>query len=458
MRARPARDIAPRVQGACSTTVAVSILLLLALAGWGCGVRDAGKARRPERDFENLLLIVVDTLRSDHLPSYGYPRNTAPFLARLAGEGIQLQGYAVSSWTRPSMATLFTGLYPQRHQAIGREDRLPAGVPFLAQVLESFGFSTSAIVTNGNASRELGFGRGYGAYQEMLPAEKLRAQPVVDAALGMAGGLESPFYLYVHLMDPHDPYAPRAPWGAARNAEPYLQPQDVFRDQLPLDDEVLSRLVNQYDGEILEMDREIERLITSLRERGALDRTLVVVTSDHGEEFGEHGSLAHGKTVHEEVVQVPFLLWSREGLEPYGSDAGFHQVDFLPTVLEALGVPVPPDIDGVSWWAQIRDRRYRPRKELLFHLELDGYRDLGLAIGAGKVILRRAAPEALFFDLEAGSGERLRTDFGWLTRQRLWRRVRKLNRDLEARSFERQTAEVSGQVREQLEALGYAGD
>ncbi len=432
------------------------VLLLLALAGWGCGDRD----RRPERDFENLLLIVVDTLRSDHLPSYGYPRSTAPYLTRLAGEGIQLQGYTASSWTRPSMATLFTGLYPQRHRAIGRQDRLPAGVPFLAQVLESHGFSTSAIVTNGNVSEELGFRRGYGLYQEMLPAEKLKAGPVVDAALGLARELESPFYLYVHLMDPHDPYSPRTPWGAAQPADrPYLQPQDVFRDQLPLDGEVLSRLVRQYDGEILEMDREIERLITSLAELGALDQTLVVVTADHGEEFGEHGSLAHGKTVHEEVVQVPFLLWSSGGLESYRSEASFHQVDFLPTVLEALGVPAPPDVDGVSWWPEIRDRRYLPRKELLFHLELDGYRDLGLSIGSGKVVLRRAEPEALFFDLETVSGERPRTDFGWLTRQRLWHRLWKLNRDLEARSFERETVGlVSDEVREQLEALGYVGD
>ncbi len=440
-------------------TITGSLLFLLALAGCGCGAEDPGAERRHEGDFENLLLIVVDTLRSDHLPSYGYPRNTAPFLTRLAGEGIQLQGYAVSSWTRPSMATLFTGLYPQRHQAIGRKDRLPGGVPFLAQILESYGFSTAALVTNGNVSEELGFRRGYGAYEELLPAEKLRARPVVDAALGMTRGLEPPFYFYVHFMDPHDPYAPRSPWGAARaRAQPYLQPQDVFRDQLPLDGEVLSRLVNQYDGEILEMDREIERLITALRQRGALDRTLVVVTGDHGEEFGEHGDLAHGKTVHEEVVQVPLLLWSPGGLEPYRSDASFHQVDFLPTALEALGVPVPPDIDGVSWWPEIRGRRYRPRKELLFHLELDGYGDLGLSIDSGKVILRRAAPEALFFDLEAASGERLMTDFGWLTRQRLWRRLRKLNRDLEARSFDRETVEVSDDVREQLEALGYVGD
>ena len=115
----------------------------------------------PSATYRNLVLIVADTLGSRHLSSYGYPRETAPFLTQFAGEGIQFQGYSASSWTRPSMATLLTGLYPQRHRTVDRYDALPPDVPFLSEQLAKAGFQTAAFVNNPNIGRVFLFERGY---------------------------------------------------------------------------------------------------------------------------------------------------------------------------------------------------------------------------------------------------------------------------------------------------------
>ncbi len=430
------------------------ILLMIA-----CGRAEVREESRMTPDFTNLVVIVVDALRSDHLPAYGYSRQTAPFLTELARQGIQLQGYSASSWTRSSMATLFTGLHPQRHQTIGRKDRLPVTVPFFSEILSAHGFSTAALVTNGNVSSQFGFRRGYTIYKELIDVGKPRAAQVVDEALGLADGLQSPFYLYVHFMEPHDPYVPKVPWEYDPGTEAvYIQPQDVFRQKLPLDDHILRRLVNQYDGEIRELDRELNRMLDGLAAQGLLDRTLVVLTSDHGEEFGEHGSLVHGHTLHEESIAVPFILWSAGDLRYYQSGAGFHQVNFLPTMLEAVGITPPPEIDGRSFWRKIRDTGYRPRDELLFHLDLDGFQALAIRTPQHKLIRSNQSSEQLFYDLRKSPDESHTAKFEFLERIRLERRLRRLNRDLEARSHDRESVEVSGEVREQLQALGYLAE
>ena len=435
--------------------IQVTGLLIICLGyGLACSSPEVLEPRRMTRDFESLVVVMIDTLRSDHLPSYGYPRPTAPFMSELAAEGIQLQGYSASSWTRSSVATLLTGLYPQRHRAIRRNDRLPKEVPYLPQMLAAQGFRNIAIIANGNVSSQFGFDRGFEVFEEHIDFGKPEASILVQDVLERSARLEDPFYLYVHLIDPHDPYVPGTAWGRDGEIGDYVQPQDIIRGDKPMTDSTLTQMVDQYDAEILEMDSALRTLFSGLREAGVLDEALLVVTADHGEEFGEHGSVAHGKSLHEEVIQVPWILWG-EGMASYRSTAAFHHVDFVPTALEALGVPMPVELDGRSWWEDIRDRRFSGRPEQLFHLELDHHQSLALHAPPFKLIRRATEPKELTYDLVASPGEQETIDLQDSVSERLNKRLSGLDRDLKKRRYSQEVAEATGKVRQQLAALGY---
>jgi arylsulfatase A-like enzyme len=218
-------------------------------------------------------------------------------------------------------------------------------------------------------------------------------------------------------MDPHTPYLPSTVPG-----EPELQRRDLFQPQQLLRGEVdfteanVARLRRQYQGEIRELDSELERLVAGLETMGRLENTLLVITSDHGEESNEHGGLAHGSTLFEEVLRVPMILWAKTGTPAYHSDLAFHQVDFAPTMLEALGVPLPEDMDGLSRWQGLLDENFESPKKLLFHLDLGDARFVALS-----------------------------------------QEPRKLVCNLEERRFDSDQAEPTYTVKEQLEALGYLG-
>ena len=377
--------------------------ILLAAALVGCS---------PEPPhFENLVVILVDTLRADHLPCYGYDRDTAPHLCRLAAEGWQLDASPTSSWTKPSVASLLTGVSPQRHQAIGRADSLPVGLPYLPAELAAAGFDTAAYVGNRNVGRKFGFDRGFRRFEMTRATGKVDGRRVTDEALALLPELEQPFFFYVHYVDPHDPYRPAQAWhdpGTPPDPRPYVQPQRLRSGEEPMKADTLSRLIDQYDGEIREVDTEIDRLLGALGDRGLLDRTLVVVTSDHGEEFGEHGGLTHGTTLYQELLTVPLIFWTPGGLPAVASRRSFYQLDFRATVLEALGVSAPPpeSDEGVSRWRELRRGGDLGRSEdRFFHLDLDGRGSVALEHGPAKLILDVAAPHDRLFDLADDPGE-----------------------------------------------------
>ena len=310
--------------------------------------------QRPLPRFTNLVIVMVDTLRLDHLGGYGYERDTAPFLRRLGEEGLQLEGYAASSWTKPSIATLLTGLHPQVHQAIERADGLPSELPYLPEILADAGHRTAAFVSNLNVGRKLGFDRGFTDYAQVRGHRKIDAGAVNRRVVGLSEGLAPPYFLYVHYVDPHDPYRPERSWGQEGGESPArVQPRHVTRGGLPLTAQAVAAMIDQYDGEILETDRAIEALLGDLEARGLLEDTLVLVTSDHGEEFGEHGRLTHGRSLYQEVIRVPFIVWDTEGRIGDASTTRFHQIDALPTLLDALGQPIPDGLSGTSRWAQL---------------------------------------------------------------------------------------------------------
>lgn len=415
--------------------------------------RDQGA---PSVTYRNLVLVVADTLASRHLSSYGYPRDSTPFLARLAAEGIQFQGYSASSWTRSSMATLLTGLYPQRHRTVDRNDALPADVPFLSELLAKAGFQTAAFVNNPNIGKAFGFERGYTHFTAYAgtapPAFRIRK----DVAK-LIPDLRSRFFLYVHLLDPHEPYFPRHAWADdPPRREDFIRPDEIMQGLKPGSPENISRMRNQYDGEIREMDAAIKSMFADLRRNGLLQETLVVVTADHGEEFYEHEGLTHGSTLYGEVLEVPFILGNlKPPMQPRSSGEPFDQVDFLPTVLEALGLPDQPGGDGDSQWSAIANGEPLDVHDIFSHLDLDKKRFFAIQSGDLKLIMAGSGSGGQLFDLGRDPGELAPLPIASPAGAALRQRLRKVNRFLGDRSFQPAESKTDEETLRQLKALGY---
>ncbi len=303
----------------------------------------------PEADGRGIVLYVVDTLRADHLQIYGYERDTTPRLMALEDELVIFESaYSVASWTRPATASLLTGVHPRFHGAYGH-CALDPGVATLTERLHDQGFRTGALVLNPNVNLAgLGFDRGFEEFRVgiegtyWMNVDALDVQPWIDEWVGRRR--HQPFFLYVHVVDPHAPYAPAEeewrrfdpdyqgkitgdPHGENSVSDPSLTPRD-FEHVLAL-----------YDGEIRETDAAIGALVDSLREKGLYDQTSLWITADHGEEFLDHGSLFHGGRLYQEQVRIP-LLWK----PPSGCDVApgvirhrAQLVDVMPTVLSQAG-------------------------------------------------------------------------------------------------------------------------
>jgi arylsulfatase A-like enzyme len=428
----------------------------LSRAGLALGIAsllDGCRAQPPR--FTNLVVVVVDTLRSDHLPTYGYARDTAPVLRRLASEGVQLQGYATSSWTKPSVASLFSGLLPQRHQTISLNDRLPDQAPYLPALLAEHGFTTLAFVGNAaNLGRKQGFRRGFTVSKQWMGPPKIHAGGVNRRTLEILPQARAPYFLWVHYVDTHDPYKPPSPWPIGSPATGYVQPGWFGPDARPSAAQ-LQRMRDQYDGEIVEVDQAIGELLEELRRRQLLDGTLVVVTSDHGEEFGEHGWLLHGHSLHEELLRVPFVVWAERGLRPLRSAAVFSQVDFLPTALDALGIEAPRGLDGSSRWAAIASGRPPEAGPLLFHLDRLEGSALALFEPPLKLIERWGEPDELLYDLSADPGETASLPSADRRVREMRRRLFAAHRRTSTAALPRAGRHVDAELKQQLAALGY---
>jgi len=322
----------------------------------------------------NVILLMIDTLRADHLSCYGYTAHRTPAIDALAADGTRFaQAYAQASWTRASVATILTSLYPSSHKAVHKSDILPEQVVTLPEVVRAAGFRTVGFADNINIAPLFGFQQGFDEYVFLEPAfffgatesaaqltiyNQLRlmreryfsdtkhvenyyqpAEVVTARALEWLArnGEQLPFFMFLHYMDPHDPYFthPYNGEGFARVANPRPDPSQADRYRAA------------YDGEIRYLDAEIGRLLDGLKARGLYDRTVIVLTSDHGEEFCEHGGWWHGLTLYDEQIAVPLIV-----KPPRGAAAGMvsqalvSSLDIAPTILALTGLAAPAAMQG----------------------------------------------------------------------------------------------------------------
>jgi choline-sulfatase len=338
---------------------AMPILGALAVVGFGAASCERGPADR-ENLPPNLLLVTIDTLRPDRLSHMGYRRATSPVIDGLVARGRRFENtYSQSGWTLPSVATIMTGRHPSDHGALDVEYRIRWGMPNLASILGRNGYETSAFVSHIVLGKEQGIARGFDEFDDSVldvghPHVVSTGSQLTDLAIDSLRELEEPFFLWVHYFDPHFSYLPHdAPWGTGLRA--------------------------RYDAEINFTDHQIGRLLEVSKQSGFEERTLVVVTSDHGEEFMEHGGHLH-YSLYEEDIRNP-LLFAGPGVVTGLDSFPAQQIDLLPTVLGLLGIHPPEGLPGQDLMAPDREQRpmyiERMRPEpFVQHVLIDGDKKL----------------------------------------------------------------------------------
>ena len=458
--------LAHRLPAAGRRARAVAAVVLVAAIGHATfwAYADAQPAERREvsapADAPDLIVVLLDALRADHTSVYGYARETTPHLRALAGESIVFErAYAPSSWTKPVVATLFTGVLPASHGNHRIASKLPAQLPTLPELLAQNGYRSGIFAENSFVSPLFGFGRGadrivaneadvaaqttLGHVLLQLATRNGFAAALYELALHTnrldprqrfksAGGLdviaasldwvreqaaERPLFLYVHLMKPHAPYSCPAPFDGAFAApdagDGALRPPRVtglgaYAQATAPDASTAAQLVVNYDERILYGDSLLQNLLQGLRELGRFEDALVVVLADHGEEFGEHGLWDHGHSLQEGVLHIPLVLRL-----PQGQQGGqrvttvVRFADVPATLAAAAGIMPPPHFVGVDL-REVVSTSARPDLDVVAQLRHGpGYEMHALLRGWDKLVQTRDGGHELWqlFELRGDPAE-----------------------------------------------------
>jgi arylsulfatase A-like enzyme len=320
-------------------------VLAFLLAGWlapGCTPADP----------HGVILISIDTLRADRLGAYGYARDTSPALDVLARTGALFERVvAESSWTLPSHVTLLSGLEPASHGVSRPIERPAPEVRLLAEVLRDSGYRTLGLTDGVYLGAAYGFGRGFDAFDD---ADKGLAKSLERAESWLSELPErEPFFVFLHTYDVHCPYAPSPGYAARFRSEdaefvetegrcgnPHFNAMDLSPGQT-------RHLSDHYDASIREADDQLGAFLARLAPKGVLEHAVLVVTSDHGEEFGEHGRIGHERTLYREALLVPLIVVG-PGVPRTRVRAAVGLADVVPTILDLVGIRAPEPVDGRS--------------------------------------------------------------------------------------------------------------
>jgi choline-sulfatase len=438
------------------------------------------KQDQERKPAKNLLVLVIDTVRADvYTPFNPQTQVKAPAFDALAAEStVFVNAYANENWTKPSVATILSGLYPATHGAKRDNDVLSSEVKLLSEHLQQQQFATAAFIANGYVSDKFGFQRGWDHYtnyiRENKPSEAERV--FKDAQDWVEKARDRRFFLYIQTIDPHVPYAVPAEYVRLYHPEPYTGPVGPSLDgheqaaisagKKKASDADRRWIQALYHGEVTYHDTYMGKFFEALRELGVLDDTLVIVTNDHGEELGEHGRLGHGHSLYEELVRAPLVMRYPARFAPGRRVLDVAEnVDIFPTATEVLGLAPVPDLDGLSMVPLIEGRPAGVPSYAIAEF-LDNYR--AVRVGAWKLIAAGNGDGRLF-DVETDPGE---------TRDRaadapIARRMCEIHlsealatpakaarfRDARAvqRRFKPGVVKQDPELRRQLEALGYFG-
>ena len=299
-------------------------------------------------DPPNVLLIVLDTTRRDHLSLYGYARNTTPAIDAFAETAtVFTNAHSTSGWTSSSHASLFTGLFPAAHHVTQEAWHMPEHLRTLAEVLQENGYRTEAMVGNPMVREALGFAQGFDAFHELWREAGDADATAHPAVLHLARLLDAPrpFFAFVNLIEPHSPYTSGPHLGAFRSHPDNVLKSNHWRavfaggGELSTDD--LEHLSELYDGELRHTDDIVASLISAVEAKGALDDTVVIIASDHGENFGEHDLVDHVFNLYDTTTRIPLVIRFPTVFPAGPNDKPVQLHDLFPTVLGLAGVKAP---------------------------------------------------------------------------------------------------------------------
>ena len=304
----------------------------------------AHKGKKPTGP--NIILIVVDCLRADHLSSYGYFRETSPHIDKIAREGIIFKkAYGTAPWTRPSVASIFSSLYPNYHGTNYAGDKLPLEIVTLAEALKNNGYHTYFF--NGGNPHITGRYNFYQGFDSTLETITQAVAVKNHFQSEMANMQKGRFFAYLHFMDVHLPYQAHKYnfLFTDENKNYLLIPRYIKRDVVrtatfhdALTENDKKYLVGLYDGQINYVDHNINEIISLLKNKNLLENTIIIITSDHGDEFWDHQNFEHGHTLYNELIHVPLIIAGTE-INPGEISSEVSQVDLYPTILEFAHIP-----------------------------------------------------------------------------------------------------------------------
>jgi choline-sulfatase len=434
------------------------------------------------RPVRNVVVLLIDTLRASKLRAYNpQSRVRTPVLDRIVSEGtIFERAQSQENWTKPSVASVLTGLTPMTHGAKTDAARVPDSAELVSETFDAAGFATGSFIANGYVSDRFGFAQGWDHYTNMIrESRSTDAEPVFrEAGDWIEQHREERFFAYVHTIDPHVPYDPPEEYwqiyDPRTDYEGQVRPRmtgDLLErakrnpPAVTFDDSDVRRLTALHDGAISYHDFRFGQFLERLQQLGVLEDTLVVITSDHGEEFHEHGSWGHGHSVYQELLSVPLIFW-RPGVVPNGQRIAHTVSTFsvAPTIVDLAGVEGLEQAEARSLGPDLRGE-IPVGPQVAFSDFLDDRRVI--RAGRWKLILR--GPNATFFDLERDPNEQHELDMSRhpiaarYTRILIGQYLGAIDRgswtsaDQRARSAHRsEQIQMDAQTCAQLRALGYA--
>jgi len=331
-----------------------SVVIFSFLLITGCS--DSGRLEEPPRP--NILLISIDALRADHLSCYGYERPTTPFLDELAETGTRFSNAFVNTHgTPPSHTTMLSSLYQESHRVgfgagtpEGRNDRVPADVEMVQEILQRAGWYTLAVTGGGYMSATFGFDRGFDVFQGGAPAIEVGTKMLLNQ---LENRPPTPVFAMLHTYQVHSPYQPPEEYAALWDTyesdlvptNEHLKPIQRTAGKILTDDD-FGHLEALYDGEIRFTDDVLRDFFARLEDMGLLDDCLIIITSDHGEEFGDHGGLLHSASLYDELLRVPLII-AGSAVPATGEETRLVSlIDLAPTILAAAGLPATEIMEG----------------------------------------------------------------------------------------------------------------